>query len=155
MRLNQLPSSPTPIFVGGWIYRLFKTDVQRMPKTFRKGPWSGKVDLTQCRSMGIIHETGDGTARFQTTHGHVWNPEEALVLHPNPNCPPPQFQGKPGPSSSHRSIWEQWIATSPKCKMTSPIYGSIWCTKEETMKTRTWTDRRKWRWGDSGCSFSG
>ncbi|MFS7905640.1 hypothetical protein Hanom_Chr01g00050051 [Helianthus anomalus] len=67
MHLNQLASSPTPIFFGGWIYRLYKTFVQRMPKSFRKGPRSGKVDLIQCRSMGIIHETDDGTVRFQTT----------------------------------------------------------------------------------------
>ncbi|MFS8021061.1 hypothetical protein Hanom_Chr16g01423021 [Helianthus anomalus] len=89
MHLNQLASSPTPVFFGGWIYRLFKTYVQRMPKSFRKSPWSGKVDLTQCRSMGIIHEMGDRTVRFQTTQEHVWNPEEAIVLHANPNCPPP------------------------------------------------------------------
>ncbi|MFS8022936.1 hypothetical protein Hanom_Chr16g01445351 [Helianthus anomalus] len=101
MHLNQLASSPTPIFFGGWIYRLFKTYVHLMSKSFRKGPWSGKVDLTQCRSMGIIHETGDGTVRFQTTQGHVWNPEEALVLHPN--RPPPQYQGHQTGSSSQGS----------------------------------------------------
>ncbi|MFS7929537.1 hypothetical protein Hanom_Chr04g00333631 [Helianthus anomalus] len=71
-----------------------------MPKSFRKGPWSGKVDLTRCRSMGIIHEMGDGIVHFQTTHEHVCNPEEALVLHANPNRHPPQFQGQPGSSSS-------------------------------------------------------
>ncbi|MFS7913655.1 hypothetical protein Hanom_Chr02g00144221 [Helianthus anomalus] len=48
--------------------------------------------------MGIIHEMGDGTVRFQTTQGHVWNPEAALVLHANLSRPPPQFQGQPGPS---------------------------------------------------------
>ncbi|MFS7914600.1 hypothetical protein Hanom_Chr02g00155341 [Helianthus anomalus] len=52
MHLNQLASSPTPIFFGGWIYRLFKTYVQGMPKSFRTGPWSGKVDLIQCRRWG-------------------------------------------------------------------------------------------------------
>ncbi|MFS7930495.1 hypothetical protein Hanom_Chr04g00344991 [Helianthus anomalus] len=46
MHLNQLASSPTPIFFGGWIYRLFKTYVQCMPRSFHKGPRSGKVDLT-------------------------------------------------------------------------------------------------------------
>ncbi|MFS8022927.1 hypothetical protein Hanom_Chr16g01445261 [Helianthus anomalus] len=71
-----------------------------MSKSFRKGPSSGKVDLTQWRSMGIIHETGDGTVRFQTTQGHVWNPEEALVLHPNPNRPPPKYQGHQTGSTS-------------------------------------------------------
>ncbi|MFS8034117.1 hypothetical protein Hanom_Chr17g01577461 [Helianthus anomalus] len=90
MHLNRLASSPTPIFFRGWIYRLFKTYVQRMPKSFCKGPWSGKVDITQYRSMGIIHEMGDGTVRFQTTQGHVSNPEEALVLHADPTRPFPQ-----------------------------------------------------------------
>ncbi|MFS7929960.1 hypothetical protein Hanom_Chr04g00338521 [Helianthus anomalus] len=99
MHLNQSASSPTPIFFGGWIYRLFKTYVQRTPKSFRKGPWSGKVDITQCRSMGIIHEMGDGTVRFQATQGDVWNPKEALVLHADPNRPPPQYQGYQAGSS--------------------------------------------------------
>ncbi|MFS8019590.1 hypothetical protein Hanom_Chr15g01405541 [Helianthus anomalus] len=71
-----------------------------MPKSFRKGPWSGKVDLIQCRSMGIIHETGDGTVPLQTTQGHVWNPQEVLVLHANLIHPPPQFHSQKGPSSS-------------------------------------------------------
>ncbi|MFS8017830.1 hypothetical protein Hanom_Chr15g01385001 [Helianthus anomalus] len=67
MHLNQLDTSQTPIFFGGWIYRLCKTFVQRMPKSFRKGPWLGKVDLVNCCSMGIIYDMGDGTVRFQTT----------------------------------------------------------------------------------------
>ncbi|MFS7892301.1 hypothetical protein Hanom_Chr00s000569g01649941 [Helianthus anomalus] len=58
------------------------------------------MDLTQCRSMGIIHEMGDGTVRFQTTQGHVWNSEEALVLHADPTRPPPQYQGYQTGSSS-------------------------------------------------------
>ncbi|KAM0057368.1 hypothetical protein Hdeb2414_s0005g00157391 [Helianthus debilis subsp. tardiflorus] len=103
MHLNQLATSPTPIFFGGWIYHLYKTFVQRMPKSFRKDPWSGKVDLVNCRSMGIIHEMGDRTVRIQTTQGRVWNPKEALVLHVNPLRPPPQFHGQLGPSSSQGS----------------------------------------------------
>ncbi|MFS7945906.1 hypothetical protein Hanom_Chr06g00529651 [Helianthus anomalus] len=91
MHLNPLASSPTPIFSEGWIYRLFKTCVQRMPKSFHKAPRSGKVDLTQCYSMGIIHEMGDETVKFRNTQGHVWNPEEALVLHDDPTRPPPQY----------------------------------------------------------------
>ncbi|MFS8024466.1 hypothetical protein Hanom_Chr16g01463551 [Helianthus anomalus] len=100
MHLNQLASSPTHIFFKGWIYRLFITCVHRMPKSIRKGPWSGKVDLTQCLSMGIIYETGDGTVRFQTTQGHFWNQKDALVLHANPSLPPPQYQGHQTGSSS-------------------------------------------------------
>ncbi|MFS8002492.1 hypothetical protein Hanom_Chr13g01202691 [Helianthus anomalus] len=50
MHLNQLASSSTPIFFGGWIYRFFKTYVQRMPKSFRKGPWSGKEKLLCTRN---------------------------------------------------------------------------------------------------------
>ncbi|MFS7904775.1 hypothetical protein Hanom_Chr01g00039981 [Helianthus anomalus] len=171
MHLNQLASSPTPFFFGGWIYRLYKTSVQRMPKSFRKGPWLGKVDLVNFRLMGIIYVMGDGTVRFQTTQRHVWNPKEALVLHANPLCPPPQFM----PSRVHPRLkgvvfltfkvcimfcrktsnapatpitWsatptpgsEQWRGTSPKSKMTSATFGSTWCIKEETMKTRTWID---------------
>ncbi|MFS7976698.1 hypothetical protein Hanom_Chr10g00895471 [Helianthus anomalus] len=60
IHLNQLASSPTLIFFGGWIYRLFKTYVQR----------------------------------------HIWNLEEALVLHVDPTCPPPQYQGYQTGSSS-------------------------------------------------------
>ncbi|MFS7987879.1 hypothetical protein Hanom_Chr11g01028021 [Helianthus anomalus] len=65
MHLNQLATSHTPIFFGGWIYRLYKNFVQKMTRSFRKGPWSGKVDLVICRSMGIINEAGDGTIRFK------------------------------------------------------------------------------------------
>ncbi|KAM0065471.1 hypothetical protein Hdeb2414_s0003g00115141 [Helianthus debilis subsp. tardiflorus] len=100
MHLNQLANPPTPIFYGAWIYRLYKNFVQKMPRSFRKGPWSGKVDLVICRSMGIINEAGDGTVRFQTLQGHVWNPHEALVLHAAPIRPPPQFHGHAGLSSS-------------------------------------------------------
>ncbi|KAJ0700304.1 hypothetical protein HanOQP8_Chr10g0366261 [Helianthus annuus] len=75
-----------------------------MPRSFRKGPWSGKVDLVICHSMGIINEAGDGTIRFQTVQGHVWNPQEALVIHTPQIRPPPQYQyqhhGDPGQSSS-------------------------------------------------------
>ncbi|MFS7952915.1 hypothetical protein Hanom_Chr07g00612491 [Helianthus anomalus] len=100
MQLNQLASSPTPIFFGGWIYRLFKTYVQRMPKSFHRGPRSGKVDLAQCRSLRIIHEMGDGSVRFQNARGNMWNPEEALVLHADPTHPPPQQQSYHTGSSS-------------------------------------------------------
>ncbi|KAM0035708.1 hypothetical protein Hdeb2414_s0015g00449661 [Helianthus debilis subsp. tardiflorus] len=100
MHLNQLATVPTPIFFEGWIYRLYKTFVQRMPKSFWKGPWLGKVDLVNYRSMGIVYDMGGDTVRFQTTQGHVWNPEEALVLHANPLRFPPQFHGQPGSSSS-------------------------------------------------------
>ncbi|MFS8002750.1 hypothetical protein Hanom_Chr13g01205741 [Helianthus anomalus] len=73
MHLNQLANPPTPIFYGGWIYGLFKNFVQRMARSFKKSPWSGKVDLVICRSMGIINEAGDRTIRFQRVQGHVWN----------------------------------------------------------------------------------
>ncbi|MFS7995029.1 hypothetical protein Hanom_Chr12g01113151 [Helianthus anomalus] len=92
MHLNQLANPPTPILFGGWIYRLFKNFVQRKPWSIRKGPWWGKVDLVICHSMGIINEAGDGTVRFQTVQGHVWNPQEALVLHAPQIRPPPQYQ---------------------------------------------------------------
>ncbi|KAJ0957475.1 hypothetical protein HanPSC8_Chr01g0027701 [Helianthus annuus] len=89
MHLNQLANPPTPILFGGWIYRLFKHFEQRMPRSSRKGPWSGKVDLVICHSMNIINEADDGTVRFQTVQGHVWNPKEALVLHaPQIRLPP-------------------------------------------------------------------
>ncbi|MFS7963127.1 hypothetical protein Hanom_Chr08g00734491 [Helianthus anomalus] len=91
MHLNQLANSPTPILFGGWIYRLFKLFVQRIPRSFRKGPWSGKMDLVICRSMNIINEANNGTVRFQKVQGHVWNPQEALVLHAPNIRPPPQF----------------------------------------------------------------
>ncbi|MFS7936440.1 hypothetical protein Hanom_Chr05g00415591 [Helianthus anomalus] len=74
MHLNQLANPLTTIFFGGWIYRLYKNFVQKMPRSFRKGPWSGKVDLVVCRSMGNINEADDGTVRFQTVQGYVWNP---------------------------------------------------------------------------------
>ncbi|MFS7955003.1 hypothetical protein Hanom_Chr07g00637331 [Helianthus anomalus] len=90
MHLNQLSNPLTPIFFGGWIYRLFKNYVQRMSRSFKKGPWSGKVDLVIYRSMGIINEANDGTVRFQKVQGHVWNPQEALVLHAPQFRPPPR-----------------------------------------------------------------
>ncbi|MFS7955537.1 hypothetical protein Hanom_Chr07g00643841 [Helianthus anomalus] len=90
MHWNQLANPPTPILFGGWIYRLFKNFVQRMPRSFKKGPWSGNVDLIICRSM-------DGSRA-------VWNPQEAPVLHAPQIRPPPQYQyqhhGDPGQSSS-------------------------------------------------------
>ncbi|MFS7913724.1 hypothetical protein Hanom_Chr02g00145051 [Helianthus anomalus] len=74
MHLNQLASSPTPIFFRGWIYCLFKTYVQHMPKSFHRGARSGKVDLAQCRLVGIIQD--------------------------DPNRPPPQHQSYHVGSSS-------------------------------------------------------
>ncbi|KAF5781140.1 hypothetical protein HanXRQr2_Chr11g0480031 [Helianthus annuus] len=103
MHLNQLATPPTPILFGGWIYRLFKHFV-RMPRSFQKGPWSGKVDMVICRSMNLIYEADDGTVSFQTVQGHAWNPQEALVLHAPHIHPPPQYHyqhhGDPGQSSS-------------------------------------------------------
>ncbi|MFS7986949.1 hypothetical protein Hanom_Chr11g01016251 [Helianthus anomalus] len=104
-----------------------------MRKSFRKGPWLGKVDLVQCRSMGIINEVGDGTVRFQTVQGHVWNPLEALVLHASPIRPPPQFHGHPGSSSSqgggfpnfqslHDLLQENLLCTRNTYKMASNTY---------------------------------
>ncbi|MFS8007767.1 hypothetical protein Hanom_Chr14g01264921 [Helianthus anomalus] len=104
MHLNQLATPPTPILFGGWIYQLFKHFVQRMPRSFQKGPWLGKVDLVIFRSMNLIKEANDGIVRFQTVQGHVWNPQEALILHAPHIRHPPQYQyqhhGDLGKSSS-------------------------------------------------------
>ncbi|MFS7904347.1 hypothetical protein Hanom_Chr01g00034991 [Helianthus anomalus] len=94
MHLNQLANPSNPIFFGGWIYRIFKNFVQRMPRSFKKSPWSGKADLIICRSMGIINEADDETIRFQTVQGHVWNPREVLVLNA------PQMSSSPVPVSA-------------------------------------------------------
>ncbi|MFS7929712.1 hypothetical protein Hanom_Chr04g00335761 [Helianthus anomalus] len=86
MQLNQLASSPTPIYFGGWIYHLFKTFVHRMPKSFHRGVRSRKVDLAQCRSMGIIQEMDDRSVHFRNARGNVW------ALEDDPIRSPPQHQ---------------------------------------------------------------
>ncbi|MFS8019110.1 hypothetical protein Hanom_Chr15g01399961 [Helianthus anomalus] len=58
MHLNQLANPPIAILFARWIYHLYKNFVPKMPRSFCKGPWSGKVDLGICRSMGIINEAG-------------------------------------------------------------------------------------------------
>ncbi|KAF5767721.1 hypothetical protein HanXRQr2_Chr14g0628021 [Helianthus annuus] len=80
MHLNQLATPPTPILFGGWIYRLFKHFVQRMPSSFQKGPWSGKVDLVICRSMNIINEADD-------RKGHISDDSRACVEPSRSSCP--------------------------------------------------------------------
>ncbi|KAJ0692972.1 hypothetical protein HanPI659440_Chr15g0591951 [Helianthus annuus] len=101
MHLNRLAHAPTPIFFGGWVYRLFK-HFTRIPRSFERSPWSGRVDYHICRAMNLLYEAEDGTVSFQRTQGYAWNPQEALVLH----APPPHYQyqphGDPGQSSSQR-----------------------------------------------------
>ncbi|KAJ0880663.1 hypothetical protein HanRHA438_Chr10g0465771 [Helianthus annuus] len=80
MHWNRLATPPTPIFFGGWIYRLFKRFVN-MPRSFERSPWSGRVDIHICRSMNLIYEAKDRSVSFQRVQGHAWNPQEALVLH--------------------------------------------------------------------------
>ncbi|MFS7940160.1 hypothetical protein Hanom_Chr05g00460381 [Helianthus anomalus] len=86
--------------------------------------------------MGIIYDMGDGTVRFQTTQGHVWNPEEALILHANPLRPPPQFHGQPGSSSSqgggfpnfqilHDLLQENLLCTRNTYNMASNTYTRV------------------------------
>ncbi|MFS7937302.1 hypothetical protein Hanom_Chr05g00426011 [Helianthus anomalus] len=140
MHLNQLPNAPTPIFYRGWIYRLLKHFVQGMPRSFHRGPWLGKVDLIICRSMNLINEADDGTIRFQTIRGHVWNPQEALVLHAPQIRPPPQYQyqhhGDPGQSSSqgggfpnfqslHDLLQENLMCTRNTYNMESNTYTRV------------------------------
>ncbi|KAF5765971.1 hypothetical protein HanXRQr2_Chr15g0709851 [Helianthus annuus] len=100
MHLNQLASSPTPIFFGGWIYRLFKNYAHRMPKSFHRGARFGKVDLAQCRSMGLVQEMDDGSVRFRNARGNTWGPEKVLALQDDPSRPPPQHQSHHAGSSS-------------------------------------------------------
>ncbi|MFS7974116.1 hypothetical protein Hanom_Chr09g00864781 [Helianthus anomalus] len=99
MHHNRLAHAPTPIFFGGWVYRLFKHFVN-IPRSFERSPWSGRVDIHICRSMNLIYEAEDGSVSFQRMQGHAWNLQGALVLH----NPPPHYQypphGEPGPSSS-------------------------------------------------------
>ncbi|KAJ0480464.1 hypothetical protein HanIR_Chr13g0631981 [Helianthus annuus] len=99
MHLNRLAHAPTPIFFGGWVYRLFK-HFTNIPRSFERSPWSGRVDVHICRSMNLIYEAEDGSVSLQRMQGHAWNPQEALVLH----APPPQYHyqphGEPGQSSS-------------------------------------------------------
>ncbi|KAJ0897938.1 hypothetical protein HanRHA438_Chr08g0351231 [Helianthus annuus] len=99
MHLNRLAHAPTPIFFGGWVYRLFK-HFTRIPRSFERSPWSGRVDYHICRAMNSLYEAEDGTVSFQRTQGYAWNPQEALVLH----APPPHYQyqphGDPSQSSS-------------------------------------------------------
>ncbi|KAF5797151.1 hypothetical protein HanXRQr2_Chr08g0360301 [Helianthus annuus] len=75
-----------------------------MPRSFQKSTWSGRVDMTICRSMNLIYEAEDGTVSFQRVQGHAWNPQEALVLHAPHFQPTPQYhyqpKGDPGQSSS-------------------------------------------------------
>ncbi|MFS8002430.1 hypothetical protein Hanom_Chr13g01202001 [Helianthus anomalus] len=136
MHLNQLATVPTPIFFRGWLYRLYKNFVQRMPKSFCKCPWSGKADLVICRSMEIINDAGDGTVRCQPVQGHVWNRQEALVLHAAPICPPPQFQGHAGSSSSqgggfpnfqslHDLLQENLLCTRNTYNMANDTYTQV------------------------------
>ncbi|KAJ0517866.1 hypothetical protein HanHA89_Chr11g0430611 [Helianthus annuus] len=106
-----------------------------MPESFRKGPWSGKVDLTQGRSMGIIHEMGDGSVCFQTAQGHVWNPKEALVLHADPNRPPQylgyqtgsfsQGGGFPNFQSLHELLQENLLCTRNTYDMASNTFTRV------------------------------
>ncbi|KAJ0540274.1 hypothetical protein HanHA300_Chr08g0296381 [Helianthus annuus] len=99
MHLNRLARAPTPIFFGGWVYRLFK-HFTCIPRSFERNPWSGRVDYHICRAMNLLYEVEDGSVSFQRMQGHAWNPQEALVLH----APPPHYQyqphGDPGQSSS-------------------------------------------------------
>ncbi|KAM0013005.1 hypothetical protein Hdeb2414_s0046g00747361 [Helianthus debilis subsp. tardiflorus] len=101
MHHNRLAHAPTPIFYGGWVYRLFK-HFTRIPRSFERSLWSGRVDVHICRAMNLIYESEDGSVSFQRMQDHAWNPQEALVLH----APPPQYQyqphGEPGQSSSQR-----------------------------------------------------
>ncbi|KAJ0936762.1 hypothetical protein HanRHA438_Chr03g0134741 [Helianthus annuus] len=103
MHLNRLAHAPTPIFFGGWVYRLFKHFVN-IPRSFERSPWSGRVDVHICRSMNLIYEAEDGSVSFQRMQGHTWNPQEALVLHAPQFQQPPHYQyhphGDPGQSSS-------------------------------------------------------
>ncbi|KAM0049788.1 hypothetical protein Hdeb2414_s0008g00290061 [Helianthus debilis subsp. tardiflorus] len=86
MHLNRLARAPTPIFFGGWVYRLFKHFTQ-IPRSFERSPWSGRVDYHICRAMNLLYEAEDGTVSFQRAQGYAWNPQEALVLH----APPPHY----------------------------------------------------------------
>ncbi|KAJ0780807.1 hypothetical protein HanPI659440_Chr06g0241971 [Helianthus annuus] len=99
MHLNRLARAPTPIFFGGWVYRLFK-HFTHIHRSFERSPWSGRVDYHICRAMNLLYEAEDGSVSFQRTQGYAWNPQEALVLH----APPPHYQyqphGDPGQSSS-------------------------------------------------------
>ncbi|KAJ0927367.1 hypothetical protein HanRHA438_Chr04g0182051 [Helianthus annuus] len=137
MHLNQLATPPTPIYFGGWIYRLFKHFVDRMPRSFQKSPWSGRVDMVICRSMNLIYEADDGTVSFQRVQRYAWNPQEALVLHAPHIRPPPQYhyqpQGDPGQSSSqgggfpnfqslHDLLQEKLMCTRNTYNMASNTY---------------------------------
>ncbi|MFS7903449.1 hypothetical protein Hanom_Chr01g00024161 [Helianthus anomalus] len=79
---------------------------------------------------------GDGTVRFQTVQGHVWNPQEALVFHAAPIHPPPQFQGHAGSSSSqgggfpnfqslHDLLQENLLCSRKTYNMASNAYTRI------------------------------
>ncbi|KAJ0940078.1 hypothetical protein HanRHA438_Chr02g0079241 [Helianthus annuus] len=111
-----------------------------MSRSFHRGPWSGKVDLVICRSMGIINEVGDGIISFQTIQGNVWNPQEALVLHAPQIRPPPLYQyqhhGDPGESSSqggcfpnfqslHDLLQENLLCTRNTYNMASNMYARV------------------------------
>ncbi|MFS7990861.1 hypothetical protein Hanom_Chr11g01063901 [Helianthus anomalus] len=71
-----------------------------MPRSFTKGPRSGKVNLAQCRAMGIVQDMEDGSVRFCNARGNVWAPKEVLAIQDDPNRPPPQYRHDAGPSSS-------------------------------------------------------
>ncbi|MFS7968897.1 hypothetical protein Hanom_Chr09g00802881 [Helianthus anomalus] len=90
--------------------------------------------------MGIINEAGDGTIRFQTVQGHVWNPQEALVLHAPQIRPLPQFQyqhhgdlgqsssqggGFPNCQSLHDLLQENFMCTRNTYNMESNTYTRV------------------------------
>ncbi|KAJ0611011.1 hypothetical protein HanHA300_Chr01g0010361 [Helianthus annuus] len=161
MHLNRLAHAPTPIFFGGWVYRLFK-HFTNIPRSFERSPWSGRVDYHICRAMNLLYEAEDGTVSFQRTQGYAWNPQEALVLH----APPPHFQyppqGDPGQSSSqgggfpnfqslHDLLQENLMCTGLELssatltiyKMISVASGSTWrgMGAEVMVVMKTWSRR--------------
>ncbi|KAM0067690.1 hypothetical protein Hdeb2414_s0002g00064231 [Helianthus debilis subsp. tardiflorus] len=123
MHLNHLSRVPTPIFFGGWVYRLFK-HFTRIPRSFERSPWSGRVDYHICRAMNLLYEAEDGSMSFQMMQGHAWNPQEALVLH----APPPHYQyqphGDPGQSSSQGGGFPNLKVYMIFCRKTSCAPGT-------------------------------